>query len=128
MGHNSTSKILPPGTNVYNYIPFPKFNYNSNYETTNAVSSYNSLQLTYVRQQSRGLSVLANYTFSRCLSDQATINSVPGTYRAPWLPGFGIDADYTLCDTHAAHITHISGTYQLPWAQAELSSEVQMEL
>lgn len=114
MGHNSTSQILPPGTNVYNYIPFPKFNYNSNYETTNAVSSYNSLQLTYVRQQNRGLSVLANYTFSRCLSDQATINSVPGTYRAPWLPGFGIGADYTLCDTHAAHITHISGTYQLP--------------
>ncbi len=114
MGHNSTSKILPPGTNVYNYIPFPKFSYNSNYETTNAVSSYNSLQLTYVRQAAHGLSVLANYTFSRCLSDQATINSVPGTYRAPWLPGFGIDADYTLCDTHTAHITHLSGTYELP--------------
>jgi len=114
MLHNSTSKILPPGANIYNYIPFPNFSYNSNYETTNAVSSYNSLQLTYVRQASHGLSVLANYTYSRCLSDQATLNSVPGTYRAPWLPGFGIGADYSLCDTQAAHITHLSGTYQLP--------------
>lgn len=114
MGHNSTSKILPPGTNIYNYIPFPNFSYNSNYETTNAVSSYNSLQMTYTHQAARGLNILANYTFSRCLSNQATINSVPGTYRAPWLPGFGINADYTLCDTQTAHITHISGTYQLP--------------
>ena len=112
--NNSPSEILPPGANPQNYVPFPSFARNSTYETTNATSSYNSMQATYEHQMSYGLSVLANYTWSKCMSNQHTQASQNQQYRAEWLPGFGINADYGLCDTDAADLVHASGTYELP--------------
>jgi hypothetical protein len=116
--NNSPSEILPPGTNINSYIPYPSFAPNAIYESTNGTSSYNSLQVTYAHELSIGLSMLANYTYSKCFSSQhtegtATSISSP-SYRAQWLPGFGIAGDYGLCDTDATNIIHISGTYALP--------------
>ena len=111
---NSTSQILPPGTAIANYLPLPKFAANTTYETTNATSSYNALQATYEHQFSLGLSMLANYTWSKCMSDQRTQAKTSPNYRAPWLPGFGIGADYAVCDIDTADIVHLSGTYDLP--------------
>lgn len=115
--NNSPTVIVPPGLNPQNYIPFPGFARNSTYETTNAKSSYNSLQVTYEHQLSAGLSLLANYTYSRCLSDQHTQASQNQQFRAEWLPGFGIEADYGLCDTDASNLVHLSGTYYLPFGR-----------
>ncbi|WP_433983943.1 hypothetical protein RBB78_00530 [Tunturiibacter empetritectus] len=63
--NNSPSQILPVGTNIsqlpsasngnQSFIPFPNFAPNAIYETTNAGSSYNSLQTTYQHQTSYGL-------------------------------------------------------------------------
>jgi hypothetical protein len=111
---NSTSQILPPGTNAQNFIPFPSFARNSTFESTDATSSYNSLQTTYEHQFGGGLSLLANYTFSKCLTDQHTQASQNQQYRAEWLAGFGIAADRALCDTDATHLMHVSGSYELP--------------
>ena len=113
--NNSNTEILPPGTNPQNYIPFPSFARNATYETTNATSSYNSLQTTYEHQLSSGLSLLANYTWSKCMTDQHTQAGQNQQYRAQWLPNFGIAADYALCDVDATHSLHISGTYDLPF-------------
>jgi hypothetical protein len=115
--HNSPIVILPPGANAQNYVPFPDFARNSIYETTNGTSSYNSLQATYERQLSSGLSLLANYTYSRCLSNQFAIVTQTQGYRGEWLPGFGINADYGLCDTDASNVVHLSGTYDLPFGR-----------
>lgn len=115
--NNSPSEILPPGTNPQNYVPFPSFNRNATYETTNASSSYNSLQTTYEHQMSSGLLLLANYTLSKCMSDQHTQASQNQQYRAEWLPNFGIQRDYALCDTDATHLVHFSGSYDLPFGQ-----------
>ncbi|WP_263366306.1 carboxypeptidase-like regulatory domain-containing protein [Edaphobacter bradus] len=112
---NSPSQLLPPSANPQNYVPFPSFARNATYETTNATSSYNSLQVTYERQLGAGLSVLANYTYSKCLTDQHTQASQNQQYRAEWLPGFGIAADYGLCDTDATNVVHGSGSYALPF-------------
>lgn len=112
---NSPTQILPTSVNAQNYVPFKNFARNATYETTNASSSYNSLQTTYEHQMSNGLSVLANYTFSKCLTDQHTQASQNSQYRAEWLPGFGIRADYGLCDTDSTNVIHASGTYQLPF-------------
>ncbi len=113
--HNVPSEILPPGTNPQLYAPFPNFNYsNSQWESTNANSNYNAGQLTYEHQTSFGLSLLANYTYSKCLTDQNGNASIIGGYRAQWLPGFGIQGDYGLCDNDSTHVVHISGTYRLP--------------
>jgi hypothetical protein len=67
--YNSRSQILPTSVNAQNYVPFPNFARNSTYETTNATSSYNSVQATYEHQMSAGLSVLANYTYAKCMSN-----------------------------------------------------------
>jgi hypothetical protein len=122
--NNSPSEILPVGTNVsqipsvsnnnQSFIPFPNFAPNAIYETTNGASSYNSMQLTYEHQTSYGLTMLANYTLSKCFSDQRTQGTATSAYRAQWLPGFGIKGDYGLCDTDTANVVHISGTYALP--------------
>ena len=66
---NSPSQILPLGTPLVtknssgqvasSYLPFPHFASNTTYETTNAKSSYNSLQTTYEHQFGQGLTMLA---------------------------------------------------------------------
>ncbi len=50
------------------------------------------MQVTYQHQMSFGLSLLANYTWSRCSGDQHAPQNSQFTagYRAQWLPGFGI--------------------------------------
>lgn len=113
--NNSPTEILPTSVNPQNYVPYPSFARNSTYETTNANSNYNSMQLTYQRELQAGLTVLANYTWSKCMSDQHTQASQNQQYRAEWLPGFGIGADYALCDTDATNLVHLSGSYSLPF-------------
>ncbi|MBB6142840.1 archaellum component FlaG (FlaF/FlaG flagellin family) [Silvibacterium bohemicum] len=122
--NNSPSQILPVGTNIsqipsasngnQSFVPFPNFAPNAIYETTNAASSYSSMQSTYQHQTSFGLELLANYTWSKCFSNQRTQGTATSAYRAQWLPGFGISGDYGLCDTDATNVAHISGTYALP--------------
>jgi hypothetical protein len=116
---NANSEILPVGANTQNYIPYPDFARNSTYETTNANSSYNSMQLTYQHQTAYGLSLLANYTLSKCLGDQHAPQNgqYNAGFRAQWLPNFGINGDYGLCDTDATHLVHLSGTYDLPFGR-----------
>jgi hypothetical protein len=116
LGYNNTPpEILPPSVNAQDYVPFQNFARNSTYETTNGNSSYNSLQTTYEHQLAQGLSLLANYTFSKCMSDQHTQASQNPQYRAEWLSGFGIQADYAPCDIDATHLAHVSGEYALPF-------------
>jgi hypothetical protein len=112
--NNSPSEILPPSANTQNFIPFPSFARNATYETTNATSSYNALQTTYEHQLNYGLTLLANYTWSKRMTDQHTQAGQNQQYRAQWLPGFGIAADYALCDTDATNVVHVSGSWLLP--------------
>ena len=118
---NSNNEILPPGTNTQLYVPYPYFQRNSTYNTTNANSSYNSMQATYEHQMSFGLSLLANYTWSRCSGDQHAPQNSQFTagYRAQWLPGFGIRGDYGLCDADATDLWHAAATYDLPFGRGK---------
>lgn len=117
--HNATTAIMPPGTNPFDpsvegHVPFPLLAANSPYETTNASSSYNALQVTYQHHAVSGSTILANYTYSKCMSDQYAFRQNINGYRAEWLPGFGIKGDYALCDADATHVVHISGTEVFP--------------
>ena len=115
--NNSPTVILPPTVNPQPFVPFPSFARNATYETTNALSSYNALQTTYEHQLSFGLSVLANYTYGKCLTNQHTQAGQNQQYRAQWLPAFGINPDYAACDTDAANLVHVSGSYDLPFGR-----------
>jgi hypothetical protein len=111
--NNNPYAIEAPGTDVQATLPFPDFARGGGYFITNGTSNYHSLQTTFQHQFSAGLSLLANYTFSKCLTDQST-NGSSMNYRAPNLPGFGVAADYTLCDNDSTHVVHSAATYELP--------------
>lgn len=115
-GLNEDSVILPPGQNPQNFVPFPDFSRGGSYITTEGNGYYKALQATFERRFSAGLDLLANYTYSECRTDQANLLGVgnsPG-FRAPYLPGFGIQGDYARCGDASPNIVHISGIYQLP--------------
>jgi hypothetical protein len=120
--NNANTEILPVGVNpnIAPYVPFPDFNRNATYETTNATSSYNSLQVTYEHQMSDGLYMLGNYTWGKCMTDQHTQAEQNQQYRAEWLPGFGITRDYALCDTDATHLVHTAVSYNLPYGHGRM--------
>ena len=120
--NNGNTQILPPSQSALTQttIPFPNFARNATYETTNANSSYNSLQTTYEHQMSVGLYVLGNYTYSKCMSNQHTQADTNQQYRAEWLPGFGIAPDYALCDADATHLFHLAGSYDLPFGRGRM--------
>jgi len=122
---NAPSAIMPPGTNMYDptvpgHIPFPALAPNAVYQATSSSSNYNSFQAVYQHQLSAGLTVLANYTYSKCMTDQRSlISSTLPSYRAPWLPGWGQSADYGLCFSDTAQVVHASGTYNLPFGRSQ---------
>jgi hypothetical protein len=117
VGNNSVRQLLPLGLNAQNYIMFPDFARGGVSENASwGTSDYNGLQTTFERRFSGGLQFLANYTWSKCRSDARSIlsNNVGG-YRAPFLPGFGLRADYALCDYDIGQVFHASGGYALPF-------------
>lgn len=121
VGDNSVRELLPLGLNPQNYVMFPDFARNG--MTDNAswgTSDYNGLQASFERRLSANLQLLANYTWSKCRSDARSIlsNNVGG-YRAPFLPGFGLRADYALCDYDITQVAHVSSGYQLPFGKGQ---------
>ncbi|MGH9470966.1 MAG: TonB-dependent receptor domain-containing protein, partial [Terriglobia bacterium] len=114
-GNNQVSQMLPPGTNPQLYVPFPDLGRGGLYDTTQGNSGYNSLQGTFERRFSHGLNFLADYTWSKCRTDMRDrlVGDIGG-YRAPYVPGAGIQYDYGVCDMDVRQIAHVSGGYQLP--------------
>jgi Carboxypeptidase regulatory-like domain len=72
-------------------------------------SNYNGLQLTVEKRFSAGLSILANYTWSKELNDFAPI----GSYNSSTNP-FDRHFDYGPSDEDVRHVFKFSGTYQFP--------------
>ena len=97
---------MPPGTNMYDptvpgHIPFPAFAPNSTYQATGSISSYNSFQAVYQHQLTAGLTLLANYTYSKCFTDQRSLITASSLgehtgSQSALAPGFGQAGDYGL--------------------------------
>jgi hypothetical protein len=117
--YNSPSVILPPAVNPTNYRPLPNLAANSEFLSTSAKSNYRSLQVVFEHRFRDGLTLLANYTFGKCMSNDAGKSGLSGGYRAEWLPGFGANADYSLCNADATHAAHVSGQYALPFGKGQ---------
>ena len=118
---NSPTEILTPGLNPYNYSPYPDFT-NGFTDTSYAGDSYyNGLQANYERRFAAGLSMLANFTYSKCRTD--AVDVLNGTaisyFRGPELRGFGIQGDYGLCDFDIPKVVHASGNYELPFGHGK---------
>ena len=122
-GLNQPSIILPPGTPVDQapYVPFPAFGVGATYVASEGNEYYNSLQATFTRRLSTGLSLLADYTYAKCRGDYGDllgINQGHG-FRAPYLAGYGVKGDYSLCGEDVTNIVHLSGVYKLPFGSGQ---------
>ena len=112
---NTVSTILPPSANANTNSFFPGFATNGTFIARAAATNYNGIQLNVERRFSEGFSLLANYTYSKCLGNaRDMLDNGIGSYRAPYVPGFGIAADYGLCDIDVRQIVHVSGIYEIP--------------
>jgi hypothetical protein len=126
-GLNQVSAVLPTqnpdGTNLnpQNFVPFPSFGRGTSFAATEGSSNYHGLQTKLEKQFSGGLNFLFTYTFSKTLSDAGDLlngGSLMG-YRAPYVPGAGIQADYGLASFDIRHVFHLSGGYELPFGKGK---------
>jgi len=120
-GSNQVSEMLPPTATAQTYVPYPDFARGALYQGTSGNTYYHSLQATFERKFGHGTSLNANYTFSKCRSDYRnplSDETMPG-FRAPYLSGFGIKADYSPCDADVPNLLHFSGQYILPFGRGE---------
>ena len=116
-GDNNVTTILPAGASTNNAVPFPDFGHGSSYVITAGTSNYNSLQTKLEQQFGNGLQFLVTYTWSKTLGDdqdQLNGGSVAG-YRAPDVPGYGVEYDYGPLNYDIRNVFHASGGYELPF-------------
>jgi hypothetical protein len=116
VGTNNASVLLPPGTNITPYIPFPNFAPGSPYDDTIGNADYHSLQTKLEHHFANGLDMLVAYTYAKTLTDAGDLLSGGGVggFRAPDLPNFGIHGDWGLAPFDIRHSFVASGTYDLP--------------
>jgi hypothetical protein len=115
-GSNLQSVLLPPGTNPQNYVPFQDFARNSSYADTIGTANYHALQTKYERRMAGGLNVLFSYTYSKTRTDAGDLLSGGGVagFRAPGIPGWGIQKDTGLAPFDIRNAVSASGSYDLP--------------
>jgi hypothetical protein len=119
---DNVTEMLPPLLNPLSYVPFPDFSEGASYVTYNGSSYYDSLQISYNRRISKGLTALANYTWSKCRSDALSFDSPSAQingYRATDIPGFGIEGDYGPCEADVRQIVHAAFGYDLPFGKGK---------
>jgi hypothetical protein len=118
--YNSLSELLPVGSIAQNYVPMPAFARNSQFLESKAITNYNSMQVVYEHQFKNNLNLLANYTYGKCMSDDEGKAGLDSTsYRAEWVPGFGMERDYALCTGDATHLLHVAGETALPFGRGQ---------
>ncbi|PYU81822.1 MAG: hypothetical protein DMG50_14495 [Acidobacteria bacterium] len=118
-GANRVTQILDRTLSSSNFKPFKDFGEGSSYAATEGSSAYHALQTKVEKQFSGGLNFLATYTWSKTRSDAGDLlngGSLRG-YRAPYVPGFGIQGDYGLASFDIRNVFHFSGGYELPFGK-----------
>jgi hypothetical protein len=110
-------------------VPFPDFGRGTSLAQTEGNSNYHALQLKLEKHLASGLNFLGTYTWSKVLSDAHDLlnggsvgNGASGNvngYRAPGVPGFGIQGDYGLAPFDIRNVFHFSGGYELPFGKGK---------
>ena len=93
-------------------VPFPNFSSITEY-TSNGISNYNALWVTFTKQASHGLQFLASYTYSKSL-DEASLDIPNPPFSFPQ-NSYDLRADYGPSDYDARNRFVLSGFYQLPF-------------
>jgi hypothetical protein len=113
-------KSLPSGQSLKNFIQFPDFARGSSHAATEGDSAYHGLQIKMEKHFAGGLNFLGAYTWSKVRTDALDLLNNPiGGYRAPGVPGFGIQGDYSLAVFDIRNVFHFSGGYELPFGRGK---------
>jgi len=134
-GSNQVSALFAPGTKLTKSTPtdvvpfspaqgglaFPDFAQGASYASTAGSSYYHGLQTNVQKKFSNGLNFLLAYTYSKVRSDAYDLLNgfSSGGYRAPYVPGVGIHADYGLANFDIRNVLHFSGGYELPFGKGK---------
>jgi len=125
-GNNNPTSIQAPSSNggpdIKTLVPFPDFGRNSSQAETQGSSHYHALQTKVEKQFKGGLNFLATYTYSKTMSDAGDLLNGGAEYvgyRAPSVPGFGIQKDYGLASFDIRNVFHFSGGYELPFGKGK---------
>ena len=134
-GSNRPTAVLPPNTTLTNDangkgalpasqggLQFPDFGQNASYATTQGSSYYHGLQTSINKKMAHGLDFLFAYTYSKVRSDASDLLNgfaSGGGYRAPFIPGMGIHAEYGLANFDIRNVVHFSGSYELPFGKGQ---------
>jgi len=130
--NNEPSVIAPvniPG-GAKTLVPFPDFAIGGSQAYTQGISNYNGLQTQIEKRFASGLQFLFTYTWSKTLTDAYDLlnNGSVGNghiaqgwngYRAPYVPGMGVRADYGLAAADIRNVFHFSGSYDLPFGKGK---------
>jgi hypothetical protein len=96
---------------------------NISYTESEAVMNYNALQVTARRRESHGLEFLANWTYSKGMSDNLGYYGAGGgagdSQSAYWQDAYNGRGDYGPEFFDARHNVSISGVYQLPFGRGQ---------
>jgi len=120
-GSNEPSTVAYHNASEKTLVPYQDFGTGASYAATEGNSIYNGLQTKLEKRFASGLNFLLTYTYSQVTSDAHDLlngGSVQG-YRAPYLPGFGIHADYALAPFDIRNVFHFSGGYELPFGHGK---------
>jgi len=133
-GSNEPSALFAPGTTLTKALPtdvvptaaqgglqFPDFAEGASYAANWGSSYYHGLQTNVSKKFAKGLSFMLAYTYSKVRSDALDLlNGFAGNgYRAPYVPGVGIHADYGLANFDIRNVMHFSGGYELPFGKGK---------
>lgn len=125
--NNEPSVIAPANTAQSSLVPFQDFGTGGSQAMTEGNSNYNSLQTKVEKRFASGLQFLFTYTWSKTLTDAhdllngGSIGAPFGQngYRAPYVPGMGVHADYGLAPFDLRNVFHFTGTYDLPFGKGK---------
>ncbi len=112
-------KNLPAGVTGNTYTPMPSLAGNMSFLTADGLSNYHSLQASYEHRFDQGLSIMANYTYGKCMTDSQTGTGLGAGFRGQYLAGMGPHADYTYCNEDAHNLFHLAGQYALPFGSGK---------
>ncbi|MCX6551174.1 MAG: TonB-dependent receptor [Acidobacteria bacterium] len=117
-GWNLNAAPPGPGTNAAARRPYPQYN-NFNVTLGRGTLDHNSLQVKAERRMSKGLYVLAAYTFGKTTTNGAgqNVGVGQGTRYYPYEPYEG--ADLGASDTDARHVFNLSYLWRLPIGRGE---------
>ena len=115
--HPEIKKPYPSftGTVAQALRPFPQYQQLQTHRTNNGYSTYHSMQLTFTKRSSHGLSFLTAYTWSKSLATTDTAGPGDYTYNAQDI--YNIASDYGVTAYHTPHDLKISWIYDLPFGK-----------